>query len=120
MITVTPYEQWRAAVSAENQALIDQAEAEGITRDCRECDGDGCVECDQGHKHECPICEGEGARVDVEKPRLRGTTRIDYFNATIREIREVCAWTRRDFLAEVGPFVREFRGYGAQQQTEAA
>lgn len=31
------------------------------TRPCGECSGTGEVECDYGHDHDCPECDGEGA-----------------------------------------------------------
>lgn len=33
----------------------------GSASECKECQGDGNVECDYGHDHECPKCDGIGS-----------------------------------------------------------
>lgn len=42
-----------------SKACIGRAE-ESYVETCSECDGYGHVECDMGHDHECPTCNGEG------------------------------------------------------------
>lgn len=82
MITITPYEQWRA-------------------------------ERDKAWRESFPD-------PDLSLMGSPDATRDDYFLFVVTEIREVCLWSRRDFLGEVGPFVREFRGFGSHQERTAA
>lgn len=117
MITTQPYEEWRQQREAEwaDFAASLHEMDDRLWRECSDCDGDGVTECDQGHEHNCEPCNGLG--------KIRKTapvSKAEYFKAVVAEIRDVCVWTRRDFLGEVGPFVREFRGYGHQQERSAA
>jgi len=49
--------------------MIDETIEEEIKNKCKECDGDGVVECDMEHEHECPKCYGAGEIVtEIEKP----------------------------------------------------
>lgn len=40
--------------------LIDEMKVIEKEVECKECDGDGSIECDLGHDHECTECDGTG------------------------------------------------------------
>jgi hypothetical protein len=47
---------------------------------CEECDGEGDVECDMGHTHECVDCNGTGIDPDSEEgqcPECNGTGNVE-------------------------------------------
>lgn len=112
MITVLPYDQWR---EAQCEAYLaehgDDADVQEV--ECPECHGDGELECDMGHMHECSRCEGEGS-INVYELHSwendpRGFDEAGYFADVVTTIRRYCAFSNRDYLVEVAPFVREWR-----------
>lgn len=90
MTTVISFAEWKQ-------------DKEDLKIDCMECDGDGYVECEYGHEHDCPDCNGAGYHTDIT------VTEYNYFMSIVKDIRRVCVWTNRDFLGEVGTFVRHYR-----------
>lgn len=48
----------------EKTPLVDEKKEED--KKCKECDGDGYLECDLGHEHDCHKCDGEGTVVCKE------------------------------------------------------
>lgn len=52
-----------AAVKIVDGEVCDDCDGTGLgagRNACRECDGEGIVECNMGHEHDCPDCDGEG------------------------------------------------------------
>lgn len=49
--------------------LIDEMKVTQKEVECKECDGDGSVECDLGHDHECTECDGTGeVESEIKEP----------------------------------------------------
>jgi hypothetical protein len=51
------------------KALI-QVPKEYDTKECKDCEGEGYLECDLGHQHDCEGCSGEGCVTDSSKPKI--------------------------------------------------
>ena len=45
----------------------DKCGGSGMVANCGECDGTGEVECEYGHTHTCPECDGDGIETDGTK-----------------------------------------------------
>lgn len=82
---------------------------------CYACKGSGEIECDCScdycDRHfDCDECDGTGKvnakEIDLHQFR---PSRQDYFNEVIADIKAFCVWTQKDFLAEVGDFVRGYQ-----------
>nr|WP_067285796.1 hypothetical protein [Marinobacterium profundum] len=97
---ITTYEAW---CDAQRALATDTA--------CDECESSGWIECDLGHEHKCDTCESKGHYLSLDGETKLNLSHGLYFHAAIADIKAMCLWTRRDFLAEVGPFVRSARGY---------
>jgi DnaJ-class molecular chaperone len=54
------FERAYRAVEAKRQEEADRQAAFDRLPKCRECRGRGDVECDMGHRHDCPACGGTG------------------------------------------------------------
>lgn len=49
--------------------IIDETIGEETEKECKNCDGDGVVECDMEHEHDCPDCYGGGKIItEIQKP----------------------------------------------------
>lgn len=88
MVSVQSFSEWREACMADPD--FDEAE------DCSECDGWG----EDGIGFDCGSCGGSG---EAE------LTPRQYFSDVVGDIRKYCGYTGKDFLGEVGGFVKEFR-----------
>lgn len=98
---ITSYEDWR-----EEQIRI-LADLPDVL--CPECDGEGTIEClSCGGNDDCERCDGTGEISKIEEFKSE-STRSEYLQSVVREVKEFCSWTGRDFLGEIGPFVRDFR-----------
>ncbi|WP_299202475.1 hypothetical protein [uncultured Amphritea sp.] len=102
---VATYEKWKK----EQLAVIQNMPEEDREVDCPECHGEGEYECDCcGHERECDRCEGYG-HIDISDSEEHQPSKQKYFSQVVTEVKQFCAWCNRDFLGEIGPFVREFR-----------
>ncbi len=104
---VATYDQWR---EKKLEAALRATNKKDRYLKCDDCSGTGEVECDCcGHEKECERCDGHG-KLDAKDFYDFKPPQIDYFNEVIADAKVFCAWCNRDFLGEIGPFIKEFRG----------
>jgi len=82
---------------------------------CTQCDGSGESECECCSSWvDCEYCQGKGILLFSDlsgrgqknyKPPYR-----EYFKAAIADIHKLCDWSNKDFLIEVTPIVKLYRG----------
>lgn len=108
----TKYPEWRESVL---QDLEDQVEETDETLDCPDCDGEGeihgeCECCGQGTETECETCDGTG-ELDADHLSViqHHTQTARYFHAVVTDLRRYAAYTGKDFLGVVAPFITYYR-----------
>lgn len=104
---VTSFDEWEK----EQLAVIRAMPEDDRDIDCPECDGFGYEFFgDSESEAVCDNCDGYGL-IDIEDSEEHMPDKREYFNQVVADVKQFCAWCNRDFLGEIGPFVREFRGY---------
>lgn len=72
------FKYWKSLLDPE---YVSEVESEIQMLSCNECSGDGIVECEYGHEHPCPDCDGTGESDEVDEKVLlkeyRDTVRAD-------------------------------------------
>lgn len=102
MTTITTFKDWqekRLEYLLDTNAMVP----------CPTCRGSGELECDCcGHERECEDCD-ENGKVNIHQASHYKPSAADYFHSVITDLKDLCAWTNKDPLAEIGHFVRDFR-----------